>query len=54
MNANLARSLGVLLLLAMLGTWIAFNLHWETITVPTAPKGEALRNPYYALEHFAA
>jgi hypothetical protein len=52
-NANLARSLGVLLLLAMLGTWIAFNLHWETITVPTAPKGEALRNPYYALEHFA-
>ncbi len=54
MNANLARSLGVLVLLAALGTWIAFNLHWETITVPTAPKGEALRNPYYALEHFAA
>ena len=54
MNANLARSLGVLALLAALAIWVAFNLHWETITVPTPPKGEALRNPYYALEHFAA
>jgi len=53
-NANLGRSLGVLVLLAALGVWIAFNLHWETITVPTPPKGEALSNPYYALEHFAA
>ena len=54
MNPNLARNLGVLVLLAALAAWIAFHLHWETITVPTPPKGEALRNPYYALEHFAA
>jgi len=53
-NPNLARNLGVLVLLAALAAWIAFHLHWETITVPTPPKGEALRNPYYALEHFAA
>jgi hypothetical protein len=53
-NPNLARNLGVLALLAALATWIAFHLHWETITVPTPPKGEALGNPYYALEQFAA
>jgi hypothetical protein len=53
-NPNLARNLAVLVPLASLAAWIAFNLHWETITVPTPPKGEALRNPYYALEHFAA
>jgi hypothetical protein len=53
-NANLARTLGALALMAALATWIAFKLHWETITVPTPPKGEALTNPYYALEHFVA
>src|ERR1700722_6749099 len=54
MSPNLARNLGALALLAALATWIAFQLHWETVTVPTPPKGEALRDPYYALEHFAA
>ncbi len=54
MNANLARTLGGLALLAALATWVAFKLHWETITVPTPVKGEALTNPYYALEHFVA
>jgi hypothetical protein len=57
-SPNLARNLGTLALvlvpLATLAAWIAFNVHWETIEVPTLPKGEALRNPYYALEHFAA
>jgi hypothetical protein len=51
-NANLARTLGGLALVAALATWVAFQLHWETITVPTPAKGEALTNPYYALEHF--
>ena len=54
MSPNLARSLGVLVPVAALAVWIAFNVHWETITVPTPLKGEALSNPYYALEHFAA
>jgi hypothetical protein len=53
-NANLARNLGVLAAVAALATWVAFKLHWESITVPTPPRGEALTNPYYALEHFAA
>jgi hypothetical protein len=57
-SPTLARNLGALALvlvpLAALAAWIAFNVHWETITVPTPPKGEALDNPYYALEHFAA
>jgi len=53
-SPSVARNLGVLALLAALAVWIAFQLHWETITVPTPPKGEALRNPYYALERFAA
>ncbi len=54
MNANLARNVGGLALAAALATWVAFQLHWETITVPRAAKGEALTNPYYALEHFVA
>jgi hypothetical protein len=53
-NANLARTLGGLALAAAFATWVAFKLHWETITVPTPAKGEALTNPYYALEHFVA
>jgi hypothetical protein len=53
-SPNLARSLAVLVFVAALAAWIAFNVHWETITVPTPLKGEALTNPYYALEHFAA
>jgi hypothetical protein len=51
-NVNLARTLGGLALVAALATWVAFKLHWETISVPTPAKGEALTNPYYALEHF--
>jgi hypothetical protein len=54
MNANRARALGGLALVVALATWVAFKLHWETITVPTPAKGEALTNPYYALEHFVA
>jgi hypothetical protein len=53
-NATLARTLGGLALVAALATWVAFKLHWETITVPTPARGEALTNPYYALEHFVA
>jgi hypothetical protein len=52
-NANLARTLAGLALAAAFATWVAFKLHWESITVPVPAKGEALTNPYYALEHFA-
>jgi hypothetical protein len=53
-NANLARTLAGLALVAALAAWVAFKLHWETIMVPTPAKGEALTSPYYALEHFVA
>jgi hypothetical protein len=53
-NTNLARTLGGIALATAFATWVACKLHWETITVPTPAKGEALTNPYYALEHFAA
>ena len=54
MNANLARALGALALVAAFATWVAFQLHWETVAEPTPAKGEALTHPYYALEHFIA
>ena len=54
MSPNLARTLGGLALVAAFATWLAFKLHSETIAVPTPAKGEALTNPYYALEHFVA
>jgi hypothetical protein len=54
MSRDLAVKLGACALLAVFGVWVAFHTHWETLTVPTPMKGEALSNPYYALEHFAA
>ena len=54
MSRDLAVKLGACVLLAALGVLVAFHTHWETMTVPTPMKGEALRNPYYALERFAA
>ena len=45
---------GVLLvLLALLVTYIARNSYWITETQNTPPKGEALRNPFYAIQKFA-
>jgi len=44
----------VALCLAALGVWVAFNTYWDTVTVPIPMRGEAARNRYYALEHFAA
>jgi hypothetical protein len=33
--------------------WIANNTHWVDVTLPTPLKGEALRNPFYAVQKFA-
>jgi hypothetical protein len=33
--------------------WIASNTYWADTTVPMLPKGEALRNPFYAVQRFA-
>jgi hypothetical protein len=36
-----------------LGVWIAQHTHWEEVTITAPPKGEAARNPYYAVVHLA-
>ena len=33
--------------------WVANNTTWADVTVPMPPKGEALRNPFYAVQRFA-
>ncbi|MFO1409836.1 MAG: hypothetical protein U1F06_05585 [Steroidobacteraceae bacterium] len=43
----------VVLGLGGLVAWIAMNTYWETLKVPGAMHGEALRNPYYAAERLA-
>lgn len=54
MSRDLWIKVAVAVVLAALGVWFAFSTHWETVTVPTPMKGEAVRNPYYALIQFAA
>jgi hypothetical protein len=43
----------VTVILAALITWIARNTYWDEVDVPTWPKGEAAKNPFYAVEHLA-
>src|SRR5882724_1333399 len=33
--------------------WVAKHTYWTQIKVPMPPKGEALTNPFYAVERFA-
>lgn len=40
-------------LVAALVIWIARNTYWDHFPVPLPLHGEALRNPYYAAQHFA-
>ena len=39
--------------LAFLAVWVARNTYWDEVDFPTAPRGEAARNPFYATQHFA-
>jgi hypothetical protein len=39
--------------LIALTVWIARHTYWEEVRITTAPKGEAARNPYYAVVHLA-
>jgi hypothetical protein len=34
--------------------WVARNTRWEETTLPMPPKGEAITNPFYATQRFAA
>ena len=53
MSRDLSLKLVAAALVAALGIWFGFSTHWETVTIPTPMKGEAVRNPYYALTQFA-
>jgi hypothetical protein len=39
---------------ALLLAWVVRNTAWEDVTMPMPPKGEALTDPFYAAERFAA
>ena len=53
MSRNAIVGIVVALLLVVLGFWLASNTHWEDIDAPTSPKGAALTNPYYSLQHLS-
>ncbi len=40
----------ILLVLAAIGTWIAFHTYWTQVTVSAPLQGEAATNPYYSVE----
>jgi hypothetical protein len=44
---------GAVVLVAVLGAWIARNTYWAEVQIPSPPKGEALTNPFYAVQRFA-
>ena len=39
--------------LSALIVWVARHTYWDEVTIPVPPKGEAARNPYYALTRLA-
>jgi hypothetical protein len=39
--------------LVLLVRWVAHNTYWEDMKVPMPPKGEALVNPFYAVQRVA-
>jgi hypothetical protein len=43
----------VALVLVVFGVWIADNTEWAEVQLPTALKGEAATNPFYATQRFA-
>jgi hypothetical protein len=44
---------GSIFVVALLGVWLARNTYWDDVMIPTPPKGEALTNPFYAVQRFA-
>ena len=40
-------------LIVLIGFYVARNTYWDEITYPLPPKGEALTNPFYAAQRFA-
>jgi len=46
-------SIAVVAVLALFVVWIGRHTEWEEIKVPMPPKGDALVNPFYAVQRFA-
>jgi hypothetical protein len=38
---------------ALIVAWLIRNTYWGEVDIPIAPGGEAARNPFYSIEHFA-
>lgn len=56
MNASNRMRVAILIIVAVLAVpvvWIANNTYWGEVDVPTPLKGEAARNPFYAVQKFA-
>jgi hypothetical protein len=43
----------IVVLLAVLGIWVARNTYWDDTLVPVPPRGEAATNAYYSVQHLA-
>jgi hypothetical protein len=43
----------IVVLLAVLGIWVARNTYWDDTLVPVPPQGEAATNAYYSVQHLA-
>ncbi len=50
---RLALPLLIGLVIVAIGVWVARNSTWTDVQIPTPPKGEALTNPFYAVQRFA-
>ena len=50
-----ARMISALVGIALVGliAWVASNTYWGDLKVPMPPSGEALTNPFYAVQRFA-
>src|SRR5260221_483374 len=52
-RGRLLIGLSVAICLALLVRWVAHNTYWEDAKVAMPPKGEALVNPFYAVQRVA-
>jgi hypothetical protein len=43
----------ILVLLTIVGIWVARNTYWEDSLIPMPPQGEAATNAYYSVQHLA-
>jgi hypothetical protein len=43
----------ILVLLTIVGIWVARNTYWDDTLVPVPPQGEAATNTYYSVQHLA-